>query len=392
MSKLSAPAIKVALIFGSCFICTFFSGVVFANEKYTGLALLGLFSILGYYLSLTFHEGGHIVGARLAKFKVYQVTIGPLVFTRNQAGKIEFSPNMDVRSGPGLVVAFPDTFERLRTRLLRVVGGGPLASLTCGLLFSLLSIIAGLNLSSRVANPFSIANYHAWWLTALIGLTGFASVIMFVVNTVPHQTPVADNDGHKLQSLLRNDEQGEREAQLVVLASSIARVRRPRNFSTFAIESMLKVKDDSRDEGLAHYFAYMKFLDSGDIPTAEMHAIRLAELYHKFTWRTQCEAGYWLAFHCAFYKKDVEAAREWFQEARRRQYEPSIVGHIAGATLGFLEGHHIAALEHANQFTVLLEKQRLQRWEIAAFYRQIMEDVTKRYINVIRPLLTETRK
>jgi hypothetical protein len=94
-----------------------------------GLSLAGVGFVVTYPLALAVHEGGHVLGGRLAGWRARSVRVGPVTLTRRQG---RWALGWRCRAGwlTGWVETGPGPADRWRPALF--VGAGPAASLALG--------------------------------------------------------------------------------------------------------------------------------------------------------------------------------------------------------------------------------------------------------------------
>ena len=117
------------------------------------LFFIGL--LLPLPLVLAIHEGGHLLGGKLAGFRFALFIVGPLMISRRKDG-IKFSVNKSLGAYGGLAASFPTTTDNLRKGMTMLVAGGPLASLNTGILFLGMSFLFP-EISANTASSIWIA-------------------------------------------------------------------------------------------------------------------------------------------------------------------------------------------------------------------------------------------
>ena len=94
-----------------------------------------LFLIFGLviFLVLLAHETGHIVGGVSAGFRFQLLTVGPFTLVRED-GRVRLRANRDLGRAGGIAVTLPVPGVDVRRGAMRMIVGGPMASLVLGIL------------------------------------------------------------------------------------------------------------------------------------------------------------------------------------------------------------------------------------------------------------------
>lgn len=95
--------------------------------------LLFLLFGLVMFLVLLAHETGHIVGGVSAGFRFQLLTVGPFTLVRED-GRLRLRANRDLGRAGGIAVTLPVPGVDVRRGAMRMIVGGPLASLVLGIL------------------------------------------------------------------------------------------------------------------------------------------------------------------------------------------------------------------------------------------------------------------
>ena len=258
-------------------------------------------------LALAFHELGHVVGGLLAGFRFISLVAGPLRVIATAQG-VRFGLNRNPDQGGGMATTLPMEDRNLQRRLLAAVGGGPLSNL-------LLALVAGdLAIYLLPAVPE---------LGALAGMTGLASLAIFLATVSPYNSGGALSDGAQLLSLLRGGPQAElRDPNLEIQAISIQGVR-PRDWPiTTLVKAFIGCDQKDDDWAAAGLLAYYHALDSGDTAAAGRFLEQVLDSYSTYS----PSMRYNLALEAAFYQarlcQDPIQGRDWLRRGQDGIFGP----------------------------------------------------------------------
>jgi hypothetical protein len=260
-------------------------------------------------LALAFHELGHAAGGLLAGFRLIALVAGPLQAIATAQG-LRIGLNRNADQGGGTAITLPMDGQNLQRRLMVVVGGGPLSSL-------LLALVAGV-VAIYLLPP-------APELGALAGMTGLASLAIFLATISPVSSGGVLNDGAQLLSLLKGGPQAElRHPYLEIQAISLQGVR-PRDWP---IATLIKVftGSDQRDDdwAAAGLLAYYHALDRGDAAAAGGFLEQVLGSYASYSLGTRSDLALEAAFYRARYCQDPIQGRDWLQRGRDGIFGPHI--------------------------------------------------------------------
>ena len=140
---------------------------------------------------------------------------------------VSFNWNLKPALMGGLAAAIPDRQRPLRPQLLRLVVGGPLASLLLG------------------AGSITLAGQPVGLLTPVLLMAGLLSLVIFLATAIPFRAGGMQSDGWQLIELLRGGKSViERQLILELVGSSLAG-QRPRDWDQETIGQLEQL--DSRD-------------------------------------------------------------------------------------------------------------------------------------------------
>ncbi|MFZ4984714.1 MAG: hypothetical protein ACOYLF_04545 [Blastocatellia bacterium] len=172
------------------------------------------------------HELGHLAGGLSRGMRFLLLVVGPFQWTRSTMG-VSFNWNLKPALMGGLAAAIPDRQRPLRPQLLRLVVGGPLASLLLG------------------AGSITLAGQPVGLLTPVLLMAGLLSLVIFLATAIPFRAGGMQSDGWQLIELLRGGKSViERQLILELVGSSLAG-QRPRDWDQETIGQLEQL--DSRD-------------------------------------------------------------------------------------------------------------------------------------------------
>jgi hypothetical protein len=370
MRKFLVPVIVIPLSFG---LCGFTTLALPSNSGIQVIAAIYLFVLLALYIGVFVHEAGHAIGAMLARFQIIHFIVGPLLIAAKTGGGYKLLPNKDSSFWGGLILALPTNFDNLRRRLMSFVSGGPIANIVFGLVFAVLAAGVWENWKTNIPEGLSTSNFNLWSFGCLLGIIGWMSISLFIVNVLPIRTKILPSDGLQILRLLKGGDVAQRSASFAILSALLRLRERPAALPAHLVKDLLAVKDNSADEAEA-------FID------------RINQLYRrrKVSSLSLSIMAHWIAFYEAIHRENVAEARRWLDEGNSRsRAEATLLYHMANASVLFLEGKNQLAIEHAEKWATAWRQQIQVGGGIVLFFKEQMEKVTKKHIVVIKALLDE---
>jgi hypothetical protein len=386
MRKLLAPAIFIPAQLLLCSVVTLWLPME------TGLRIfwaIGLFFLISFWLAVFVHEIGHVLGAVLGKFRILSFVAGPVAIMATYSGNYVVRPNMNLAWSGGMVRATTRDFNRIRQRRTLLVAGGPLLSLVCGFVFLLWFSNTNANWLINIPKGISSENFNLWAIGCLQGVIGVTSLFLFAMSILPFYNGVLPTDGLQLIRLAQGGPKAERDTAFLLISNLLIGRERPRNLPAELIEQSLAVRDISHEQAMAHYYAYIKALDSTDIELAEQHISQIQTLYRrrKVSRLVQGDFAYTIAFHEAIYRTDEKQALIWLNEGNRLSPSITMLKCRANAAVFFLQGQREAGVLWLKQWAPFFRREIDIGGTIAVFEKEQMEKVSKRYIDDIKPIL-----
>lgn len=278
-----------------------------------------------FLLVVGVHELGHVALGLTQKFNFFGLTVGPLSWKSDDAGRIRFKWNTNLNVAGGVAIMLPDGAEDLRKRFMWFAAGGPLASLLLAGVFYL-PVLMG-------------------WLDDLIflRLLCFAiagmSIAIFVATILPFRAGGFASDGLRILTFARNGTTAK--ADLTGLRA-LAHLRAGKPHAELPVEDMAEVSANqdvpAQQRVTIDYYRYLHALGTGDIAAA-------ASLYDSVMDRLDVypagsSGGFYLekALFEAKYRSNLPAAEAAMEEVTDSPFTEAVSVHLAKAAIAELKG------------------------------------------------------
>lgn len=307
------------------------------------VVVLGI--VLTLLLVLALHEAGHLLGGRLAGFRMLLYVVGPLRI--EQAGeRLRLGLNRSLAMWGGVAASVPQDTRDLRRRMLLVVAGGPVTSLLGGAAVLALANALGL----REASTTSLAEVLG---TMAVIIFGAVSVLIGVVTLIPGKSSGFYTDGARFLRLLRPGPETDREVAVLALTGLSMGGRRPREWDPALVAQALVPAEASLYEPAARLLAHAHALDSGRIDEARAHLE--AALARRDLLPEAARPGLFLqaAYFAGVHDGDGRRARELLDQARGGLLVPAHQRLLAEAAVLWREGDSAGALERLDRARAL---------------------------------------
>lgn len=209
----------------------------------------------GFIVSVALHELGHVVAGKLAGFRFAFMIFWPVQIHKSgeKALRIRFRTRTGLGLG-GLAGMVPQAGSDFRKAYMKMIAGGPLASLLSFCVFTSVAISLGLgrNLIGSVL-----------WN---IGLT---SLLLFVSSILPRKTAGYLSDGAILQLMRWGDEKAvQRYLVLFEMASKIASGTRPAAIAPEGLTVLADLEPAEPSFFNARHLAFLHAADTGNLAAA----------------------------------------------------------------------------------------------------------------------------
>jgi hypothetical protein len=220
--------------------------------------------LLAAFVTLAGHEVGHVLGGKAGGLRLALLIVGPVHVQRGADGRLHWQLNRRLAFAGGVASCVVDGPTDLRRAYMRMVAGGPLASLGLGVLA--LALLVGTVLVGPATHRILA---HPAALGLLIVTAGSLSIGLGTL--IPINVSGFLNDGARVLQLWRPGPKAERHAAVMALSSYYVAGLRPRDWGPALIREVVSLPDGSYDDAWGHYLAYLHAVDRGDLEEAEAH-------------------------------------------------------------------------------------------------------------------------
>lgn len=352
---------KRLLINGGLFIAFGIAGYIFGNwiiqsrpafqdtNSYStlGLGLLVLGIFLSFHLVILIHELGHIIGGFLAGDSFGFLIVGPL-HLESDNGRLRLKLNRSLSLYGGLALTLPNEVGNFRKRRLRMVSGGPFASLFAALFFELIAFLGEQYLSSQPGAGLSMQlGVDLAYVTAVL------SLFIFVATIIPLKTSGFMSDGMQLVYLYQDKPETRAYAAINQLFASSLMGTRPRNFEAQWLDELQPLKDDTTMGVAANAYYYYFHLDRGDPETAGRFIRRVEAHLHLYPPAFRKELMAEIGIYAGIFEKDKTKVQQiWHKVEPELKRKKNATYYIYQAVMASLHQQTSAfrnALEKANE-------------------------------------------
>jgi peptidase M50-like protein len=255
------------------------------------------------YGTVLFHELGHLVLGDIVRFRLMGFGVGPVSWV-HFGGRWRLEMRFDKLLGGHTSMA-PTTPRHIRGRAMIFTLGGPLASLTLGVIGSIcLLLIPGPAWPAALGCTVALA-------------TGF-SVGDFIFNLLPIASQAQYSDGARLLQMYRRGPWCDFHCANHYMALSQTTRLRPRDWPQEMVERAAEFAAQLPNPAGSFALAYAHFLDSGDweralawLDRARQTALPGTKLAHALAIDR--------AFIEGFHRRNSREAQRWFEQAPPRQ-------------------------------------------------------------------------
>lgn len=281
--------------------------------------------LLALPLPIAVHELGHVIGGWISGFRFQLYIVGPLKIAREE-GRIRVGLNSSLGLAGGLAACLPVNDKDLRNGMLRMVLGGPVASL----------VLAGAGFAAMLAVSQTVAH------TVLL-LVAFISLLVGIATGIPSTIGHFNSDGARVLMLLRGGAEADRWCAVAALQARSMAGERPREWPCALIE-ILRGQDANSFDGVgAAVTLYQHFYDAGDREEAGVwidRAVAAVEFWPKaFRPAIFVEAAY----YDAAVRRNVQRAKTLFAETKGSPFTGKVAPLRVEAALLAAEGRILEA-------------------------------------------------
>jgi hypothetical protein len=306
------------------------------------LAEATLLIIIATFVTITFHEVGHLGAGILARFRFVLMIVGPLLITRQEDGLcLGYSGKAFFLGG---AVSAPTDDVHLRRRLALMVVGGPLATaLLLALAYLLMCALRDIPIPARLAGGLAV----------LVLSSGF----MLGVSIWPARVQGLTTDGAKLLTLLKGGPEAERMTAVFAMTGVSAAGQRPRDRNPVWLQRAVACTDDSYEEAAAYYYVYFQALDVGEPERAAAYLDRTLSLWRNTSPLMRVHHFLEAAYFEGRYGRNGATARAWLELAGKGGFLVEEQTRLrAEAAVLLAEGEPEAARDRASQGLAAMER------------------------------------
>lgn len=289
----------------------------------TGWDLLALPLLIVFVLA--FHEAGHLVGGMSRGMRFLLFIAGPFGWIRGENG-VHFRWFFNLGTFGGLAAALPVPGQALKPQLVRLVLGGPLASL----------LLAALGIAAFAWMPGRIGAYGL--------IVGGMSLAIFVVTALPMRHGGFMSDGMQFLQLSRNPAMVERRVRLTALMGQGMAGTRPRDYDLHLLAQAQAITgEESVYDTAVSLYSYFHAIDGGDVTAAGGWLDRIEAAFEDYPDGFRQSLAVELALYEALVRRRLEVAESWMARARGGVVDPSRRS-LAEAAVASLQGRRDIAL------------------------------------------------
>jgi hypothetical protein len=276
-------------------------------------------------LVLAVHEAGHLAGGMSRGMRFLMFIAGPLGWFRGAQG-IHFRWVWNLSTLGGLAAAIPVPGQPLKPQLMRLVIGGPLASL----------LLALLGFAAMAWSPGRVGAYGL--------IVGGLSLAIFMVTALPLRTGGFMSDGMQLLELGRNPAMVDRRVRLIGLMGSSMSGTRPRDYDARELAQAQAITGDEPLYDVTVWIhSYAHALDRGDLKAAADWLDRVEAAFDAYPDGFRQSLATELALFEALHRRRLTIAESWMARAKGGIVEDSRRS-LAEAAIAILQGNRDTAL------------------------------------------------
>lgn len=276
----------------------------------TAVLILSTFILfpLALFLSVMWHEMGHLLAGWLVGFRFVLVTFGPLRIAREAGGLRLSLIHTNVVQWQGRALMVPTEFGDFRRQRMVMLAGGPMATL------SQLLLILGLNLAWHTQ---TIA--YGWGLVLLWLM--LSSVMLLPATAVPQKIGHIDTDMARIIQLWRSGAALKRQLALTNLVEASLRGVSPAEMNAEFVAATLAAPPDSSEALVGHYVAHLQALDRGDLlEAADFLDKTLSLLQYQPPNQRSPVIFATAAYFVARYEQNLVQAQAWLKHIKPEQH------------------------------------------------------------------------
>ncbi|MBF9142540.1 M50 family metallopeptidase [Hymenobacter properus] len=285
-----------------------------------------------YFLMITTHESGHVVGGLLARFRIQSFAANWLRIRRKATGWEIRLVKPQAKVG-GMVHATPTHTNNLRSRYSLFVAGGPVANLATGAL----TLYLHHRLAAHSAAP--LASLGSYVLLNALLIFGWLSVAVGALNLMPFKLKSGHIiDGRHLWQFLRGGAAMHQQLGMLYFQSQMYAGQRPRDWDANLVAQYATHHSNSVLDCYAHLLVYSHFLDCNNQERLLFHLNRSLDSVASAPASVQQHVLGEAAYVAAVLTQNAEHARFWLDRAQVAKPYTKEEGLVARAAVAYAEG------------------------------------------------------
>ncbi|MCI0394682.1 MAG: hypothetical protein L0322_07050 [Chloroflexi bacterium] len=266
-----------------------------------------LYLFLCIYLTVAFHEAGHLLAGALNGFHFISTSIGPFRLTREFQGlKLRYD-GFELFDFSGDASSVPTRPDHIHRREILMTAGGPLATLLQ------IAVVVVLRLTFH-------QQIIVFWQAELLFWLAFCAIVVLLLTLLP--LPGLQNDVSHMLSTLKSPPLPKRRALLTMYYGASAQGQQSGALDAARLAELLIPEDGSIEELEANVVAYVNAVSQGEIRRAGAFLDRcLAILQILPTEQRWVGVLIEAAYFEARFEQNLAAARDWLTLAHQYKEE-----------------------------------------------------------------------
>jgi hypothetical protein len=286
----------------------------------TSTMLLLIFLIYCFiYVFVIVHEFGHAFAAKMFRFQIHAIKLGPLHVIFPSLGSWRFT--WSSHSPLGFVQASPMSSKNARLGMALFIVAGPIASILAGLLCLLIATWIHEPGNSKLAPSAPIFRRYALFAPRTFAEAAFNSAgLVFIGLTTMCLIPMKHgsfySDGAHLWGLLRGGSAAKRQILLQMLGTRMTSGVRPRDWDDTIVRDLIASRTGKVDDAQANLYCFYNAIDKRLISEANRYlglALAQRDGYPEASRAALFVEG---AYFDARFNADVLSARYWLALSR----------------------------------------------------------------------------
>ena len=276
----------------------------------TAVLVLSTFLLfpLALFVSVVWHESGHLLAGWLVGFRFVLVTFGPLRLAREAGGLRLSLIHTNVMQWQGRALMVPNEFGDFRRQRMVLLAGGPVATLLQ------LLLVLGVNFLLRhraISYGFGLASL---WLM-------LSAVMMLPATAVPQKIGNLYTDAARIWQMWRGGPQLDSQLALARLVEASLRGVPPGDMEDAFVASALAAPPESNEALGGYYVAHAQALERGELEAAARFLDKTLALVKQQPPPLRSPVIFaTAAYFVARYEQNLPLAQAWLNLVRPEQY------------------------------------------------------------------------